>query len=346
MNMYEDIDYSQIDKILDSILGTSRSFGDYVGEYIKGEGLTYDGIYDSIAGVLSGELGDIKSLIGNMLLIILVAAVFINLSKAFDSRQTSENGFYITYMLMFILLSVSFNSLYELAKTTMENLVDFMKALLPTFFMTVTYVTGGASLVFYQSALTVIGLVEYILYSIFMPIISVYFVFSVISPIMSEGFCSKLLELVEKIVNYGLKGLLGIVTGISVIQGMIVPVSANVRKGIFSKIIRSIPAAGNAVDTVIDSVYGAGLLIKNAVGVAGLVIVILICAVPVVKIAVYSLAYHAGAALCEPIAGDNRMIECISRASQATILLLKTVLVAAVLFLITIGIVVASIGIA
>lgn len=339
---YSDIDYSSIDSVLGDILDNGRGFSDYVGDIVDGGGISYDGIYNNIIGVFSGEFDSIKSTLGNMILIILIASIFINIAKSFNSRQVSENGFYITYMLMFILISVSFGQLESLSSDVLEKLVSFVKALLPTFFLTVTYVTGEGAIVFYQSALAVIALVELVLGSIFLPAVKIYFIFGMINPMLEEKYCTRLLEFIEKFIEWGLKGILTIVSGIGIIQGLIVPAAAGMKKGIFNKVVKSIPGAGNTMDTVLESVYGAGVLIKNSVGVAGLIIIFAICVVPVIKIGSYMIVYHAGAALSEPLISDKRMIDCICAASKAARLLLMVVFVAVLMFVVTIGIIAAS----
>lgn len=338
------LDYSAIDSVLNDIISDSKSFGEYVSSYMKGDVFSYDALYKSICGIITGEFDSIRSLFGNMILIILIAAIFINLAGTIGSCQVSENGFYVTYMLMFILLSVSFLGLENLAVTVMDNLISFVSVLIPTFFMSVSYVAGGGSVIMYQSSLTVIGIVEIILGKVFVPAVKVYFIMAMINPLLNGNYLTKFLELIEQIIRWGIKGILAIVSGMGMIQSMIIPVAAGVQKGILGKVVKSIPGAGGTMNTIMESVYATGILLKNSVGVAGMVIIISICLVPVVKIAAYSLVYQLGAAVSEPVSADRRLIDCISHASKSARLLLMIVFMSAMLFMITIGIVTAATG--
>ncbi|MBE5936816.1 MAG: hypothetical protein E7265_02165 [Lachnospiraceae bacterium] len=341
---YKEFDYSGIDKVLDGILSDNKGFGDYVDEIINNGGISYDGVYKSIENVVSSQLNDIKSLFANILLIMLIAAIFINLSKTFGNRQVSENGFYVTYMILFIILSVSFEQLGSVANSGITGLVEFMKALLPTFLMTVSYVAGEGSIVMYQSSLAVIALVEVVLLKVFIPAINIYFLFSMINPLLEEDYFSKLLELIEKIISFGLKGIFALVTGMSFVQSIVIPATGNVHRGMLGKLVSNIPAAGAACETIFQSVYGVGVIVKNSVGVAGLIVITGICAIPVVKIIIYTFTCHASAALSQPLAGDSRMIKCISSAALASKLLLMVMVMAAMMFLFTIGIMVVATG--
>jgi stage III sporulation protein AE len=86
---------------------------------------------------------------------------------------------------------------------------------------------------------------------------------------------------------------------------------------------------------------GAGTLIKNAIGVTGLVVIVLICVIPLIKLIITMLIYKVGVAIVQPIS-DKRVITCISGAANAAGLLVYVVSIAAVLFMVTIAILAAT----
>lgn len=56
--------------------------------------------------------------------------------------------------------------------------------------------------------------------------------------------------------------------------------------------------SGDAVDTVL----GCGVVLKNAVGIVGVIIIIGICIMPIIKLGVLTIAYNLAAAVIQPIA--------------------------------------------
>ena len=92
-----------------------------------------------------------------------------------------------------------------------------------------------------------------------------------------------------------------------------------------------------------ETVIGAGMLLKNAIGVAGLVVIIIICAVPIIQLIVVTLIYKFSGAALQPIS-DKRIIECISASAKSAEMLLQCVIVGAILFLLSITIVAISTG--
>ena len=52
---------------------------------------------------------------------------------------------------------------------------------------------------------------------------------------------------------------------------------------------------------------GCSNIIKNAVGVVGIIVIISICIKPILELAILTITYYLGAALCEPIA-DKKIV--------------------------------------
>ena len=94
---------------------------------------------------------------------------------------------------------------------------------------------------------------------------------------------------------------------------------------------------------VLQKQFWGQVFYKNAIGVAGLVVIITICAVPLLKLLVINVVFRVGGATLQPIS-DKRIIECISASAKSSGMLLQTVLVGAVLFLLSITIAAVTTG--
>lgn len=341
----DEFDYSDIQNAIDDIQvenfdGTGFQFGEYVEGFLTG-GKTFrvktflsDGA-DAFLGQLKKERNSIVQLIA----IAIIASIFTSFTNVFKSSQIAETGFYVTYLLLFTLLTSTFYKITDVAGTTLDSLLDFMKALLPTYAVGIAFCTGSkTSMVFYETTLGIITLADYLLIHIIFPLINVYFVLLLANNIMKEDMLSKMSELIEKIISWSTKTLLAAVVGVNVIQGLVVPVSDQVKKSVLLKTAQAIPGVGNTMRVATESILQASVLIKNAIGVAGLLVIIAICIVPIIKLAIYQLIYSFGAAIVQPIS-DKRIINCINAAAKSAKLLMSVVMVAAVMFLFTIVIV-------
>ena len=92
-----------------------------------------------------------------------------------------------------------------------------------------------------------------------------------------------------------------------------------------------------------DVLLGSAMLIKNGVGAAALVVLIMLCLIPLTKLAVIMCAYYVLAAVLQPVS-DERITDCLSGMGNGVRLLLKTVFTMLVLFLLSIALTTALTG--
>ena len=335
-------DYSEIQNVIDNVMdgGNKFNFNDYINRLMSGQ--EPFSLKDIMGQLVKSIKGEIQANIGTFIsltTIALIAALFTNLSMAFKNNQVSETGYYITYLLLFGVLISSFILASGIASATIGTILDFMKALVPTYLMSVAFCTGPTtSLVYYQAALGLITVVDFLILRVIIPMINFYLIIMLVNNMSKEDTLSKLAGLFSTAVNWMLKSMLAAVVGFNVIQGLIVPVADQVKRSVLLKASSALPGVGGAIGGVTETVLGAGVLLKNSIGVAGLIVLITICTVPFIKLLMISVVYKVGSAALEPIS-DKRFIECISAAAKSASMLLQTVFVGAVLFILSITIV-------
>lgn len=345
LTYYEDFDYTDIQNAIDDVLVSNGSFDfkSYVGKLISsGEGISAKGAISDLFTALGKEFDANRSALFKLIMIAIVAAVFTNFTNVFNNNQVGETSFYITYLLLFTTITGTFATATAVASGAISAVLSFMKALIPTYFMSIAFVSSKATtLVFYESALVLITIVDVVLVHIMIPLVNIYMVITLVNNLAKEDFLSKLAELLESIIKWSMRTLFIAVVGFNTIQGLIVPASNSVKKTLAMKFTKAIPGIGNSLNSVAETVMGAGTLIKNAIGVTGLVVIVLICVIPLIKLVVTMLIYKVGVAIVQPIS-DKRVISCISGAANAAGLLVYVVSIAAVLFMVTIAILAAT----
>jgi stage III sporulation protein AE len=343
----EDIDYTEIQEVINDVMGSGNEFdfGGYIGKMVNGEvpfSLSEIGVQllEAIKGEIKANIGTF----GSLVTISLIAALFTNLSMAFKNNHVSETGYYITYLLLFSLLISSFVIASKIASGAIGSILDFMKALIPAYFMSVGFCTGTTtSLVYYEAALMLITLVDFLIIKIVIPMINFYLIIMLANNLSKEDMLSRLADLFASAIDWLLKTLLAAVIGFNAIQGLIVPVADQVKRSALLKASQALPGIGNALGGVTETILSAGVLLKNAIGVAGLIVIISISVVPFLKLLMITIVYKIGTAALQPIS-DKRFIECIGASAKSASMLLRTLFVGAVLFLLTITIVAVTTG--
>ena len=339
------IEYEEIESVLEQILGNPISFENMVNRMIsEGTDFSMGKWMKMLGNILLQQLRDNGRNIGYLCLLILSAAVLATIAKAFKSRQISDMGFYMIFLMMFLILMKSFGACYELTASVITDLTDFMKVLMPAYLMAaavsayritaVAYYEGFLLLVYYLQKMT-----EHFL----LPAIRAYVLLAMLGHLEKEAFLSKGRESLKKLISFILKAMIGVTTGFQMIQGMISPAIDEMKHTVFSKGVSSLGNIGNVTQNVTDVILGSGALLKNGIGVAAAAVIVSICLVPVVQTACYVVFYQILAVVAEPIS-DKRLIGIIGEAGEGIGLLVKLLLTVLAIFLLTIAIVCVTTG--
>ena len=97
------------------------------------------------------------------------------------------------------------------------------------------------------------------------------------------------------------------------------------------------------MNTVSEILFGTGLLIRNCVGATVIVVLVLLCAKPLLEICVLALIYRVLAALVEPIS-DKRISGVLDALARAGMLYLKLAVTAILMLFLTVAVVCVATG--
>lgn len=322
----------------------SLSLERLLGKVISGD------ILGALTELFTGSFSDFQAQLAgmkNILIWLLILGILSSLMhhfvEIFDRHQVADISFYFMYLLFSAILLGSFSQAAQVAEETMENVILFVKLLVPAYLISVGVaagsVTAGAS---YQIMLLVIYGVEHILLSVLLPLIYSFVMLSMLNGIWAEEKLTLLIELLEKVVGWVLRAAIGVVTGISLFQTLITPLVDSVKSSTLQKVLASLPGVGNLADGAVELVLGSAMVLKNSIGVILLLLLLALCAAPLVKIAMIAFILKCAAAFME-IVSDKRITACANRTGDGGFLLLRTAGTAMFLFLIAISACTASV---
>lgn len=291
----------------------------------------------SVRAELFEEIHTNRRLMAQILVLAFVGAVFSGFSGMFGSGHVSETGFYVVYLLAMTCMTASFFSSAGIAEAVTEKITEFMRVLMPAYFMAVA-MAGGAltSASICGFTLGAIGVVQTLLSDLLIPLTKVYMMVVIAGNIYKEDMLSKLTELIAKTIQWTMRGMFGIILGFHLIQGMILPQADAVKNMSAVRLAESVPGIGGGLGAVSKLMLGSGVLIKNSVGAAAVVILLFLSAVPLLKLTVLTVLYYIVGAAMQP-ACDKRLVACMSGAAEGHGLLLKIVGYALALFALTIA---------
>ena len=299
--------------------GPSGSFWDIVKKAASGDA---DGLL-LLAGQRIEELFLGEMLAGGRLLaqaasIGILGAVFTHISSAFKGRQVSDAGFFACYLLLFACLAASFLASLDTAARSLDQILEFMRLLMPAYFLAVAFAGGSMT-------------------ALAMYVVKIYVLLILGSHAVKEPFLTKLTGLLEQVVDWSLKTLVGLVAGFHLIQALVLPYADGAAQAGARRLLELVPGLGAGAGAVAQMVLGSGVLIKNSIGTAGAIILGLLTLAPAVKLGILMLLYQCVAAVMEPVC-DKRMVSCVSGMARGHKMLLKIQLYSLFLFLLAIAI--------
>lgn len=333
-------DLSEIDEIMNGSDYQSQSFSDMVSELMSGdsEGIFLE-IFNMAGDKLFGEISYNKATIAKVVLIAIAAAMLSKLSAIFMSNKMSDMGFFSVYTLLLVVLLSAFAVNTTVAREIVALLLDFMKCLIPAFFMAVGAANGmTASMGLYEIALVSIMAVEYVILNFVIPAINVYVVILLLNNILDEDYLSKFASVVETVIMWAIKMIPTIALAINLVGSIVLPsVDYTKAKG-YRKLFGLIPGIGQGVDSFVEIVAGSGSLIKNAIGGAALVCIIVLVTIPIIKLLVFCFMYKVASAIVQPVS-DKRVTSSVEVMAKGANMLYRAILACGLLFFLTIAIV-------
>ena len=279
-----------------------------------------------------------KKILVQVILLVLAASLFSNFTGMFGKGETGGISFYMVYLFLLTILMKSFGQMSRIISSGLEDFVFFMKALMPSYFLAVTAAGGVASaMIFYNMVLAVIYVIQVILLKLVVPGIHLFVLFQLVNYLHKEDILSKMAEFLKTILEWILHTCVAVLVGMQVIQNMISPAVDSLKRDVIGKTATAIPAVGNAIDGVTEVALGTAVLIRNCIGVVGILVLLLLGLPPIIRLGVTTLIYKLLAAVVQPVA-DKRMTGCLSTMGEGCRLLLRVLLTVELLLLITIAI--------
>lgn len=269
-------------------------------------------IYKKILNILGTEVQTgIKSLL-SILAIIIIHSILKSISESLENDSISKLIYYVQYIAIVIIIMSNFSDIINLVKQTSNNLIGFMNTLIPVLVSLMLY-TGSITTtsILEPIILFLINFIGNLIQNILIPIILIIASISIISKISDQVQVAKLSKFLKSSTLWFLGIILTIFVGIVSLEGTLASsvdgITAKTAKSIVSS---AIPVVGKILGDVVDSVLGCGIILKNAVGFVGVVIIISICIVPILKLSVLTISYKLVASISEVIA-DAKIVKLL-----------------------------------
>ena len=307
---------------------------------IKGE-LDTNQLLKNIFPLLGTEIKEALKVMGSILIIVLIHSVLKSISDNLNNKSVAQITYYVQYILIATVIMTNFSSIITLTKEAVGNMISFIQLLFPLL-MTLMLASGSVVSVYLVQPiiLFIINLISNIFQSIIIPIILVGTALAIDSKISDRIQIDKLSKFLKSSSVWVIGILLTIFVGVLSIEGTLGSsvdgITAKTAKAAVSSFI---PVVGKVLGDAVDTVIGCSAILKNAIGIVGVIVVIAICITPILKLAIITIIYHLTAALCEPIA-DSKIVSLITQMADTFKILLAILCSISVMLIIGITLVI------
>ena len=296
-----------------------KSSEEYMGEFFEDVDVN-DILQDAMKGeVDNGSLAkrflnllgkefvtSIKAL-GSILAIIVIHSVLKAISESLENDNISKLIYYVQYILIITIVLTNFSDIVKMVQDTTTNLVAFMNMLFPLL-ITLMMSTGSiaTSGVIEPIILFMINFIGNMIQDVLLPLIMIFVALVILSKLSSQVKIDKLSKFMKSGIVWFLGIILTIFVGVVSLEGTMSSsvdgITAKTTKAVVSS---AIPVVGKILGDAVDTVLGCGIILKNAIGLVGVIIILGICIVPIIKLSLMTILYKLLAGITQPIADEK-----------------------------------------
>jgi len=341
-------DFGDLDKIA-SDLGSgssgifgSDSFSTKIGKILSGEFATdYPNFFSAIFSLIGGALQDVLPIVVLIISISILSGFIQSLRHDSGGEGVRNIIHFATYIAIVTVVLYAVADVTVMTGRTLMSMKTQMDIIFPILLTLMAAIGGTVSVSVYQPAIVMLSMgVMQIFTYVIMPIFIITLVFSVVGNLSSTTKYDKFVSFFTSLYKWILGITFTVFLGFLSIQG----ITAGAHDGVSVRAAKFtmssyVPFLGGYLSQGFDLIMASSILIKNAVGVAGLYLLLGVVLGPVFKIAILILGLKLAAAITQPLA-DERISNFLTSISKAFSMLIAVLIGAAFMYFVTIGLVI------
>ena len=345
----EDLDLSGLESILNNLnkeqseMFGSGTFIEKLQSILSGEFSDNAGsVWDAILGLIFDELLNFLPLIATIIAVAILSGMIGDLRGA-NSKSIADITHFVCYGVIIILVVSACTSILTLTSNTLQGLKNQIDVAFPILLTILTAIGGTSSVSVYQPAVALFsGTIMQIFTLVLMPLFIFSLVFTVISNLSSSVKLEKFSSFFNSLFKWITGAVFTIFMGFLIIQGITAGSLDTVSIRTAKYAIRSyIPILGGYLSEGFNVIMASSILIKNAIGASGLLLMFSSVIVPVVEIVLLMLCLKLTAGILEPLT-DSRISNFISGVAKSLIMPIVLIIGVAFMYLIFMGLIICT----
>lgn len=344
----DDLDFSDLETYIDSLESSVKDMfsGSFVGKVeslINGEYITGDSFLSSVFSLLWDGLLDFLPIIASIIAVSILGGMVGNLKPNTGGKSIGNIIHFVTYGIVIVFLGTTLVELIALTSKTLTSLKSLMDMIFPVLLTLLTAVGGSVSVGLYQPAIALLGNIFISLITYFlMPLFIFSIVFSIVGNLSNNVKLDKFVAFLQGTFKWSIGLLFTLFLGFITIQG----ISASAVDGLSIRTakytIKSyVPIVGGYVSDGLSIIMASSMLIKNAVGTAGLLLILFSVISPVISLILFMLSLRFMAGIIEPV-GDRKTANFVSDISKSMSMLIALIVAVSFMYMVMTGLIMMS----
>ena len=341
------MDMTKLEQLFDLAASKGNVFGDVSpGEVIRSilRGDPIFSFHDIIGAVTAQFMHEIYGsiILGVQLVVIcIIIGLMKNLADSFSEDTVSNLGVIVCSCCVMVLCLKSFMDIYLICSNAVETMTVTMQVLLPVMVPLLIamggFTSGGVLNPLIVTAITVFNS---ILQKFIMPAVYLSCIFILVNSLSDRDYVKKLALLIRAVAVTAIGLAVTLFSGLTIIQGLVTKTADGMlAKTAKYSVDNFVPIVGSFAADSLDLILSCTTIIKNGIGIFGLLIILTLLIVPMIKILAVALVFKLSAVVIEPI-GNKTISDCLNEVGNTVITLAIILFLVAMMFVIFLSVII------
>lgn len=339
------IDFAGLDGILDSLDSIELFDGnikDKVLQILSGDfTIDFSNLTSSILSLFLSDIMEIVPLLFSIISIGILSSMFNEIKS--ENNSTSSIIELICIGVVTIILIYIFKDVLGVVSNTLSLILSQMQVVFPILLALLSSIGSLSSVSIYNPIVAILTTIVSIVFEKFLyPIFIVVFLFTILGQLSSSVKLGKLQGFLSTAFKYVVGLVLTIFTGFLSLQGITAGKFDSIGIKATKFAIKSyIPIIGSFISDGMDFLVLGSVLIKNSVGLVGVLVLFLTIISPVISLLIMKLGFQLTAGILE-MTGAEKFSNYMSRCSSILVYPIVLILGVAFMYVITISLIICT----
>lgn len=344
------IDFSAFNNVIEDFEATDTNIfsitniKNKVYSVISGENaVNYSSLLTSMLGIIGGSILKYLPMLSVIVAIGVIGNMLNGFKSKFNEKSSSNLIQLVCFMAVSILIIAMIKNLVASSTHAVESMAGQMNAIFPILLTLMIGLGATSTASVFQPVVAIMStyIADFFTYFI-VPLFMVSFVFSIISNLNSNVKLNKFNAFISSFFKWSVGLIFTIFFAVFALQGITAGKFDSLSIRTTKYTIKSyLPVMGGYLADGMDLILASTVLIKNAVGFVGILLVITTIISPLIQIAIFSLLLKLVGAILQTI-GEGKTSDFLTGVSKSITMLSSAIIAVGFMYLLSVGLVVTS----